>query len=99
MVLVKLVFEVGVCREFGHGDRINVVAAVYGASVDDSAFPLPDIRGCGEAVVANEVGAAVQLVVKFAGTFVEEELEVELSVAYLAGVVAVGACADFVEEA
>ena len=61
--------------KLGVRDWIDVVLAVNSLSIVGATLPLPDILAGSELAEANQVGAAIALMIKFTGTLIENELE------------------------
>lgn len=61
--------------KLGVRDWIDVVLAVNSLSIVGATLPLPDILAGSELAEANQVGAAIALMIKFTGTLIENELK------------------------
>ena len=61
--------------KLGVRDWIDVVLAVNSLSIVGATLPLPDVLAGGKLAEANQVGAAITLMIKFTGTLIEDELD------------------------
>ena len=61
--------------KLGVRDWIDVVLAVNSLTIMCATLPLPNILAGSELAEANQVGAAITLMIKFTGTLIENELE------------------------
>ena len=61
--------------KLGVRDWIDVVLAVNSLSIVGATLPLPDILAGSEFAEANQVGAAIALMIKLTSSLIENELE------------------------
>ena len=61
--------------KLGVRDWIDVVLAVNSLTIMGATLPLPDILAGSELAEANQVGAAITLMVKLTGTLIEDKLQ------------------------
>src|SRR5688572_1280769 len=93
--VARVLFDVRVRRQLVRRDREQVAERLRRAPRLDPPLPLPDAV-VGEAVVPDEVLAAVRLPEQLARALVEDEVEGELGVGDVPGGAAVAAPADLV---
>ena len=67
--------KIGVGSKLGVRYRIDVVLAIYSLTVVAATLPLPYVLARSELAEANQVGAAVALMIQLAGTLVENKLQ------------------------
>lgn len=61
--------------KLGVRDWIDVVLAINSLSIVGATLPLPDILAGSEFAEANQVGAAIALMIKLTSSLIENELE------------------------
>ena len=62
--------KIWICGKLGVRDWIDVVLAVNSLSIVDTTLPLPDVLISSKLTIANQVGAAITLMIKFTGTLI-----------------------------
>ena len=67
--------KIWICGKLGVRDWIDVILAIHCLTIVSATLPLPDILVGGKLTKANQIGAAIALMIELTSTLIENELE------------------------